>query len=645
MKSFINLNYVLKIIFIFYFCIFKQGVYSTQILKGQSVLDFLNNLFDERNEFDYNNNNSNNNELDILKNNSNNDNYNINFFEHKTNKKINNEADTTFNNKPSGDVDNNNNSNGNDKTEKIPVEQISNDSNNNIKDSKAVSFDLTNNKKEKEEKFKNFFGWFKIASASFKNENKFPPIILPNLTSIKLKTDFNFFRINLAFNDSNLKNEIFPKNEKLFWFVLNKNALYYTMLKNDLNILGSIFIKEIKNLGDLNNLCFEITTANLDKWKICVEEEKDFKNLEQLSLNLSNLILANLKTEKEKETELYKKLNSLKMERTTQQKGKDNLNNCSNNNVAVNPLILIPLPSRVCNEHWNYENKGNDWECICKEGKKQSPINLPPRERTIVSPVTPIFNYDKVDLINKISTLDLEQIQNKKIKIKYFQNSIKILNNNFGKVITLDNTIYKAEEINFKIPSEHMIDNKRFDMEMQIIHYGVTKGDIAKQLTLSFLFSEKPGATNKLIDDIDFFNLPNYKDTEKELSTDLYIPDVLINNDNSSKSNRKIETNIDTNGSFDTFSFYTYEGSLTFPPCTERTIVIVAENPLKIGSTQLKLMKEALKKKSFSSMFDENNDFIPLVDEEIVSNVREIQDLNNREIHFYDYIKYGKGLF
>ena len=49
-----------------------------------------------------------------------------------------------------------------------------------------------------------------------------------------------------------------------------------------------------------------------------------------------------------------------------------------------------------------------------------------------------------------------------------------------GKIVTLDGAIYVAEEIVFHTPSEHTIQGKRFPLEVQIIHYGQSKGDIAK---------------------------------------------------------------------------------------------------------------------------------------------------------------------
>ncbi len=39
---------------------------------------------------------------------------------------------------------------------------------------------------------------------------------------------------------------------------------------------------------------------------------------------------------------------------------------------------MIPKPSRFCNDGWDYNEKGDDWECKCseKESLTQSPINI-----------------------------------------------------------------------------------------------------------------------------------------------------------------------------------------------------------------------------------------------------------------------------
>lgn len=41
------------------------------------------------------------------------------------------------------------------------------------------------------------------------------------------------------------------------------------------------------------------------------------------------------------------------------------------------PQLVIPLPSPICNEGWNYNHHGQAWECQCNEGVEHRVIKLP----------------------------------------------------------------------------------------------------------------------------------------------------------------------------------------------------------------------------------------------------------------------------
>jgi len=119
-------------------------------------------------------------------------------------------------------------------------------------------------------------------------------------------------------------------------------------------------------------------------------------------------------------------------------------------------------------------------------------------------------------------------------------------------------------------------------MEISIIHYGITQGDIAKQATLNFLFERSPGSKNPFIEDLNYFSLPGHLQDKANIQDMIYI----------NKINAQPE-DIGDITSMEPFTFFTYQGSLSFPPCTENTIVFVAAKPLKIGSTALELFQEA----------------------------------------------------
>lgn len=185
-----------------------------------------------------------------------------------------------------------------------------------------------------------------------------------------------------------------------------------------------------------------------------------------------------------------------------------------------------------------------------------------------------------------------------------------------GKLITIDGSIYTAEEIVIHTPSEHKINGKVYDMEISIIHYGVSQGDIAKHATLNFLFERSPGSKNPFLEDLNYFSLPSPLHERVDIQDEIYIN--KLNTD---------EENMGEIISMEPFTFYTYQGSLSFPPCTENTIAYVASKPLKIGSTALQLFQEATRVPDLS---DERGNII-------VSNwkpetARRTQPINGRPI-------------
>ena len=251
-------------------------------------------------------------------------------------------------------------------------------------------------------------------------------------------------------------------------------------------------------------------------------------------------------------------------------------------------------------------------------GKEQSPIDLPKQSQSTISPVKPVFEYYEVD-VKQVKTTQSGGIKaHENLKIVLEHGALRIKYENFGELVTIDGAIYRAQEINFKTPSEHTINGKQYAMEMQIIHNGQTAGDIAKQAVLCFLFESTPGVYNKLMDDIDFFNLPNPITKEKNLANNIYIPKVFYNSDNEDVTLMK------------DFSFYTYQGSLTEPPCTERTIMYVAAKPIQLGTVALQLFQEALREPDLMS---DKGDLI--IATKNPYNGRAVQKRNGRQVYFY----------
>jgi carbonic anhydrase len=447
--------------------------------------------------------------------------------------------------------------------------------------------------------------WLFISSDKLKDRYHFP--VVTRREGDKEMNDFSIEGqlINKKFNDAKKDGSL---DRRQFFFRARAGYVYYAETKSELNVLGSILMKNVSDAQPLKyaqnittvSHCFNIIDYEEAIWRICaLDNETKLKWMCSLEDYTKSDI--ELECNPDKNTQAT----AVQTRKVTQ------------------PVIVIPIPSKQCNEKWDHKNNGNDWECTCKDGRTQSPIDLPTKDDAVLSGSKPIFQYDYISAKAEESTIDGLITQGENIKIRYDRNAIRIPHPNLGKIIATDGGVFKAEEIVFHTPSEHTINGEQFDMEMQVIHYGTTKGDIAKQVILSFLFKKKPGVYNKFIDKLDFFNLPNSIDNLRDITTDLYIPSVFYNTDD------------EDNEFLKPFSFYTYDGSLTTPPCTERTTHYVVADPIPLSNTVIQLFKEALKIPDVT--YEKGNYYIA----NDMSNSREVQPRNGREVIIYDHIKFN----
>lgn len=449
--------------------------------------------------------------------------------------------------------------------------------------------------------------WFTISSDEFHNIKRFPPIKIPTGEITTIQTNALNFRLNSAINCTDSAR---PMDDRLFYFRLTKNSLYYSATKTDLNVLGYITITDVSDIDknvDISGLkeyfCFNTKDDLFKEWKVCNENklitEKWYCTIKQyLGLMEAEDICWGIP----------KDPNTIYKEKTIKK-----------------PIIMVPLASPTCNENWDYQRSGDDWECDCKEGVEQSPIDLPTVMQAIESPIRPIFSYNDIEAISTESTIEGVQIQNQKLQFYNTDNKLHVLHYDMGKITTIDGAVYRAQEITFHTPANHKIAGKEYPLEVSFIHYGVTKGDIGKQVILSFLFEAVPGVYNSFLEDLDYFNLPDPINKRRDLSRNLFIPKILYE-ENSEVNNIPI---------MKPFSFYTYTGSLPFPPCTERTIHYVSSTPLKASSTTIGLFKEALRlpdlKSKTGEIFSSNK---------LPSSNRETQPLNGRPVYWYDHQKH-----
>ena len=585
-----------KFIFILSISMFFVSFEGLEMNKSRKMVDFLNELLDTQI----------NNEIVTLKN---------EFMNGVEQKNKNEENDNLFINSNTGDnlndiseiMKNTKNSNSFKFKENFSF-NISNSSNNSFKEAKKNEISQHDRRgKTKTSEINNIIeDWLKISSPEFFKYFNIPNISTKN-KNLRVRLNSEEFRINEAYDKNKISDDNFPKCEEYFWFRIVDKELFYARTKTDLNVIGSL---EYSKVSKYNPLCMSIKDNFNIQWSVCANSRDTINKFYckiKKNLNEENLFECPVK----KEDILNNKLPTVPQKKLLQ------------------PIILLPIAARNCNENWNYLKNGKDWECICSKGKFQSPIDLPSKSSAIDSSVRPSFDYNRIDHDMKFdkTIFDNSSDEGENIKIRYFNNAIRILHHDLGKITTIDGAVYIAEEVLFHVPSEHTIEGKRYDMEMQVLHYGRTKGDIAKQVVLSFLFEKSPGVYNKLLDDINFYSLPYNLNRIISLEYDIFIPKVQYRSDDPFFS-----------PVMKPFSFYTYQGSLTFPPCTERTIHYVAADPIPIGVIFIQLMKEALHEKpqSRKNILGESL----LISERNVFNNRETQPLNGRSVFYFDHNKY-----
>ena len=202
-------------------------------------------------------------------------------------------------------------------------------------------------------------------------------------------------------------------------------------------------------------------------------------------------------------------------------------------------MIIIPIPAPYCNEKWDFKKQGDDWQCECKEGNSQSPINLPKAHEAIRFYNKTLFDFYTVP-------------KEKKLQAVYEDYMIKV-KGLFGRLVSWDLIQYDAYEMQFHTHSDHSIKGEYYDLEAQIHFRASTPGYISKLAVLSVLFKVKPGAKNLFFDkDINILDLPDQTEKTKYIKNDINIKDLFLDDE------------VDL---FQPFSYYQYEGSLTTPPC------------------------------------------------------------------------------
>ena len=196
--------------------------------------------------------------------------------------------------------------------------------------------------------------------------------------------------------------------------------------------------------------------------------------------------------------------------------------------------------------HWGYKghNGPTHWGALdpayklCDTGRRQSPIDIvSPEINPLLKPLAPHYRETEVTVVNNGHAIQV--------------------NCDKGSTLIFDEEAYILLQFHFHSPSEHQIGRKPFAMETHLVHQGPS-GEL---VVIGVLTVE--GRENGVL--AKFWGQIPPMEGEVETGTLINVADLLPADPH----------------------YYTYDGSLTTPPCTEDVRWFVMKEPLEVSRAQV----------------------------------------------------------
>ena len=212
------------------------------------------------------------------------------------------------------------------------------------------------------------------------------------------------------------------------------------------------------------------------------------------------------------------------------------------------PAVMKPLET-VGHEdgHWDYEGQNAPYRwgdmktefSTCKTGQRQSPIDI---RNPVMAEMDPIvFHYEESPLkvLNNGHTIQVEIAP--------------------GSFILYGGARYELVQFHFHTPSEERVNGRAFDMVIHLVH----KSAQGKLAVVAVLLSA--GKAHPVIETI-WNTMPGTAGRTRER------PEVQLNPMSLLPGDR---------------GYYSFQGSLTTPPCTEGVQWLVLKTPVELGTDQI----------------------------------------------------------
>jgi carbonic anhydrase len=197
--------------------------------------------------------------------------------------------------------------------------------------------------------------------------------------------------------------------------------------------------------------------------------------------------------------------------------------------------------------HWTYGGHGGpaEWGALspefetCKLGKHQSPIDIRGAKTADLPPIKFDYNPSPLKVIDNGHT----------IQVNYAP----------GSSIDVGGVRYELLQFHFHKPSEEKIDGKAHAMVAHLVHRSAD----GKLAVVAVLLDS--GGASALIDS-------TWKNLPKEKEKEALVQNVTIDASDLLPRSR---------------GYYTFQGSLTTPPCSEDVTWVVLKTPVKIAASEI----------------------------------------------------------
>lgn len=226
-------------------------------------------------------------------------------------------------------------------------------------------------------------------------------------------------------------------------------------------------------------------------------------------------------------------------------------------------------------QQWSYSQdylwKTNNPSC---NGTQQSPINIDTSESSM----------KRCGILCDLQ-LNLKP-ETPSVEFTY-QNDIILTMNDSKSSLTFNHRFFILRSAHIHIPSLHAIDNNKTDMEVVLLFDSGSKNDTSNENSIQ-----------NQVNGVQLCFMINQSDNEYGSVEEFF--DQFINKIPTTQGEKPLPLNVSSTWGPDLLipnkeSFYYYNGSLSYPPCTENYITVVYEEIGTIGVTNHRLLKKYIR--------------------------------------------------